>query len=137
MLETKRNVPTPEVLITQCLELHGMQQLRKLSGSNYKNLYLIRCNNGTGTSLNNVQFNVGTTTVTWTAKDILLNTSTCTFDVVITQSPEVITSPVSQSVCLNGSVTLTAAATGTPAPTYQWRKDGVNISGETGCFFNT
>ncbi|MBK6281819.1 MAG: HYR domain-containing protein [Draconibacterium sp.] len=58
---------------------------------------------GTGNSLNNVEFNVGTTTVTWTAKDANNITSTCNFDVVITQSPEVITSPLSQSVCLNGS----------------------------------
>lgn len=87
--------------------------------------------NGSGTSLNNVQFNVGTTTVTWTAKDINNNTSSCVFTVTVTQSPEVITSPVSQSVCLNGSVTLSAAATGTPAPTYQWRKDGVDIPGAT------
>ena len=86
---------------------------------------------GTRNSLNNVELNVGTTTVTWTAKDANNITSTCNFDVVITQSPEVTTSPLSQSVCLNGSVTLTAVATGTPTPTYQWRKDGVNIPGAT------
>ncbi|MDB4584636.1 HYR domain-containing protein, partial [Draconibacterium sp.] len=86
---------------------------------------------GTGTSLNNANLNVGTTTVTWTATDINGNFSSCSFDVVVTEAPAITTDPVTQSVCLNGSVTFTAAASGTPAPTFQWRKNGVNIPAET------
>ena len=87
---------------------------------------------GNGTSLNNVNLNVGTTTVTWTATDINNNSSTCFFEVNVTQAPAFTTEPASQAVCLNGSVTFTANASGTPAPTYQWRKNGTNIPGETG-----
>jgi len=39
---------------------------------------------GTGTSLNGVAFNLGTTTVTWTATDGLGNTDVCQFDVTVT-----------------------------------------------------
>ncbi len=87
---------------------------------------------GTGTSLNNVEFNVGTTTVTWTAVDLNGYSSSCQFDVVVTEGPAITTDPVSQAVCLNGSVTFTATASGTPVPTYQWRKNGTDIPGETG-----
>jgi len=43
---------------------------------------------GTGTTLNGVTFNLGTTTVTWTAVDNTGNTSTCTFDVVTTDTQD-------------------------------------------------
>ena len=49
---------------------------------------------GTGTDLNGVQFNLGTTTVTWTATDNATtpNTSTCSFTVVVTDvTPPVLT----------------------------------------------
>jgi formylglycine-generating enzyme required for sulfatase activity len=38
----------------------------------------------------------------------------------------------SETVNSGGSVTFFVAATGTPSPTYQWRKDGIAISGEVG-----
>ncbi|MDX2360737.1 MAG: HYR domain-containing protein [Crocinitomicaceae bacterium] len=41
---------------------------------------------GTGSSLDGVTFNLGTTTVIWTATDGSGNTNTCTFDVVVTDS---------------------------------------------------
>ena len=40
--------------------------------------------------------------------------------------------PVSQSVMEGGSVALKAAASGNPAPTIQWFKDGVVLPGATG-----
>ncbi len=46
-------------------------------------------------------------------------------------APAITTQPNSQSVTVGGSVTFTAAASGTPAPTYQWRKDGNPIGGAT------
>jgi PKD repeat protein len=46
-------------------------------------------------------------------------------------APAITTQPVAQSVDAGAKVSFTVAATGTPAPTYQWRKDGAAISGAT------
>jgi len=52
-------------------------------------------------------------------------------------APAIAAQPASQTVFTGANVTFTAAASGSPAPTYQWRKDGVvlgnggNISGAT------
>lgn len=46
-------------------------------------------------------------------------------------APAFTTHPASQTVASGSSVTFAAAATGTPAPTFQWRKDGANIAGAT------
>jgi hypothetical protein len=46
-------------------------------------------------------------------------------------APMITQQPQSQSVPENSSVMFTVGVTGSPAPTYQWRKDGVNISGAT------
>jgi len=40
--------------------------------------------------------------------------------------------PQSTSVAVGGSAVLSVTATGSPAPTYQWRKNGVAIAGATG-----
>ena len=47
-------------------------------------------------------------------------------------APVFTTQPASKTVNVGGSVTFTAAASGTPAPTYQWRKNGVSLAGATG-----
>lgn len=46
-------------------------------------------------------------------------------------APSFTTHPQSQSAAVGGTVTFTVAASGTPAPTLQWRKDGANIGGAT------
>ncbi len=46
-------------------------------------------------------------------------------------APSITTQPVSQSVTAGASVTFTGAASGTPAPTYQWQKNGANVAGAT------
>lgn len=46
--------------------------------------------------------------------------------------PAITTPPVAQTIAAGGTVVFRVEATGTPAPTYQWRKDGVNIPGATG-----
>ena len=46
-------------------------------------------------------------------------------------APAITTQPASASLAIGGNVTFTVAATGTPAPTYQWRKNGSDISGAT------
>lgn len=47
-------------------------------------------------------------------------------------APAITTQPLSQTVTAGANVTFTVAASGTPAPTLQWRKDGNAIAGETG-----
>ena len=46
-------------------------------------------------------------------------------------APAFITQPVAQTVKLGTNVTLTASASGLPAPAFQWRFNGTNISGAT------
>jgi hypothetical protein len=61
-----------------------------------------------------------------TSAGAVLTVSTLTAAPVFTVQPE------SQSLTAGGNVTLTVAATGTPTPTFQWKKNGVNISGAVG-----
>lgn len=45
------------------------------------------------------------------------------------QAPEVLTPPIDQRVFIDQTATFVAIASAVPQPTYQWRKDGANISG--------
>ena len=54
-----------------------------------------------------------------------------------TQRPAVLAEPVSKTVAAGGQLALAVRASGSPAPTYQWRKDGVAISGATGSTYTT
>ncbi len=58
------------------------------------------------------------------------DTATLTVDTTAV-APAITTQPVSQTVNVGASVTFTAAANGTPTPTYQWQFDGANITGAT------
>ncbi|HEY9049067.1 MAG TPA: immunoglobulin domain-containing protein, partial [Ohtaekwangia sp.] len=49
----------------------------------------------------------------------------------IQEQPEIITGPVSQTVCAGQSVTFSVNAGVTTGVSYQWRKGGVNIGGAT------
>ncbi len=50
----------------------------------------------------------------------------------VTVPPSFTTQPQSQSAISGDTVVFSAAATGQPAPTYQWQKNGSNIPGATG-----
>src|SRR5204863_4518277 len=50
-------------------------------------------------------------------------------------APVITAQPASQTVTAGATVTFTAAASGNPAPTFGWRKDGAAISGATGSTF--
>lgn len=50
---------------------------------------------------------------------------------VVNQAPVIVTQPANQSVFAGNPATFTVVATGFPAVTYQWRKDGVAIGGAT------
>ena len=102
---------------------------------------------------------VGATSASYTTPALALADSGALFSVVATNSQGSVSSsvaavtvtappvaqtapvftqqPTSASVSLGGSTTFTALATGLPAPTYQWRKGGVNIAGATGASFTT
>ncbi len=81
-------------------------------------------------TLNNV-----TTTAAGTYTVLATNTggtATSGAATLVVQSPPVVTlHPADESVAVGGSVTFSAAAVGVPAPTYQWRNDGVAIPGAT------
>ncbi len=48
------------------------------------------------------------------------------------RAPRITTQPVNQSVSAGGTANFVVVAAGLPAPTYQWRKNGTPISGQTG-----
>jgi hypothetical protein len=57
-----------------------------------------------------------------------------TITLAVNIPPSITTQPTNQTICANGNVTFTVAATGTGI-TYQWRKAGVNINGATNSSF--
>ena len=52
--------------------------------------------------------------------------------VAINTAPAILTHPTSQTVSTGANVTFTTVASGDPAPTYQWKKNNVDIGGATG-----
>ncbi|GAB5558930.1 MAG: hypothetical protein SynsKO_05770 [Synoicihabitans sp.] len=59
------------------------------------------------------------------------STTSSEAELVVNFAPIIITHPASQTVSRGDSVTLTAQAIGVPAPTLQWRKNGIAIDGAT------
>lgn len=49
----------------------------------------------------------------------------------VNSDPSISLQPTGASVCESEAFSLSVTATGTPAPTYQWRRNGVNIGGAT------
>jgi hypothetical protein len=56
--------------------------------------------------------------------------------ITVNAAPAITTQPSSQSICNGNAVTFNVIATGTPTPTYQWRKAGNNITGATNNSYN-
>jgi hypothetical protein len=50
----------------------------------------------------------------------------------VSGAPVITAQPVGQTVLAGTSLTLSVTATGTPVPTYQWRRNGAAIAGATG-----
>jgi len=50
---------------------------------------------------------------------------------MVNTPPAITTQPASQTIMAGQNATFTVVATGSPAPTYQWRKNGSNLSGAT------
>ena len=54
----------------------------------------------------------------------------------VNSSPIITVQPISQSVCSGLSVGFSVSAIGTPAPVFQWNKNGVAITGQTSSSFS-
>ncbi len=88
---------------------------------------------GASLSIANVQAaNAGTYSLVATnsSGSITSNNASLTVNAA-TSAPAITTQPVSKTVTAGASVTFSVTASGSPLPTYQWRKDGVNLSGAT------
>ncbi len=90
-----------------------------------------------GTGLTLTPAGNGSATVTVRATDTNGGTATGTIEVTVTggvvdAAPKLTVQPISVTVAAGSSAALTVAATGRPAPTYQWRKDGAVVAGATG-----
>lgn len=58
-------------------------------------------------------------------------TSQASAQLIVRAAPLIVTQPVSRIATLGTAATLEVAATGFPAPTYQWRRNGAAIGGAT------
>ena len=70
---------------------------------------------------------VYTVTVSNTAGSVTSNAAAFSF----ASGPRIVTPPAAQTAKVGSSVTFTVIASGSPAPFYQWNKDGVPIAGAT------
>lgn len=52
-------------------------------------------------------------------------------------APAITTQPANQTVNVGQTATFTVVATGTPAPTYQWKRNGTDITGATSASYTT
>lgn len=69
-----------------------------------------------------------------TAGSVTSTVATLTVNAVVI-APVITTQPLSQSVTAGTRVAFIVAASGTPAPAYQWSKEGINIAGATGASY--
>ncbi|WP_414660580.1 pectinesterase family protein [Horticoccus sp. 23ND18S-11] len=68
-----------------------------------------------------------TVVVSNSAATVTSNAATLT----VNTAPVITTQPVNATVATGQSATFTVAATGNPAPTYQWQRNGANLAGAT------
>ncbi len=81
-------------------------------------------------TLSNIQLTDGATYAITATNSAGSATSTGAV-LTVTVPPTFTTQPASQTILVGASVTFTAAANGTPTPTYQWTKDGAAIVAAT------
>ena len=82
----------------------------------------------TSTADNGAQFRV---VVTNSAGNATSNSATLTVSSPSNAAPKITTQPANQTVTVGQAATFTVVASGMPAPTYQWQKNGTNIGGAT------
>jgi hypothetical protein len=119
--------------------------IRYSNGSGVSRPGQVVVNGGSAVSVNALNTGAFSTWTTIVLPITLNNNSTNTITISSTGSdfgnidqitisngqPVFTTQPSSQTVTAGANVSFTVAATGSPAPTYQWQKNGVNISGAT------
>lgn len=85
---------------------------------------------GTGSTLENVTFGTGITTVTWRATDASGNFTTCLSSVTVQTEPIISVQPQGIILCPSAAQAIfNVVNTLSPSPIYQWRKNGTDISG--------
>jgi hypothetical protein len=89
---------------------------------------------GASSSDNGAKFDV---VVSNSAGSVTSSAATLTVDATTAVKPTIVTQPSNQTVTVGQTATFTVVAAGTPAPTYQWQKDGANISGATSATYVT
>jgi hypothetical protein len=140
--------PASSVQFTNVAGLGGggkLLTIRYSNGSGVTRPGQVVVNGGTAVGVNALNTGAFSTWATITIPITLNNNSTNTITVSSTGSdfgnidqitvtdgdPVFTTQPASQTVTAGANVSFTVAATGSPTPTYQWQKNGVNISGAT------
>jgi hypothetical protein len=88
----------------------------------------------TTTADNGSQFRVTITNANGSATS---NPVTLTVTSATSTAPKISTQPAHQTVTVGQAATFTVVATGTPAPAYQWRKNGADIGGATLTHYST
>jgi hypothetical protein len=88
----------------------------------------------TTTTDNGSQFRV---VVTNSAGSATSNPATLTVSSTTTAAPKITTQPANQTVAVGQAATFNVVVTGAPSPTYQWQKNGVNISGAVAASYST
>jgi hypothetical protein len=73
----------------------------------------------------------GVTTHTVTVTDSAGANATSSFSLTVSAGLVITSQPQATSVLIGGSATLSVSATGIPAPSYQWRKNGAAITAAT------
>jgi Immunoglobulin domain/Immunoglobulin I-set domain len=86
------------------------------------------------TTDNGSQFRV---VVTNSAGNTTSNPATLTVSSTTTAAPKISTQPANQTVAVGQAATFNVVATGVPTPTYQWQKNGANISGAVAASYST
>jgi hypothetical protein len=88
----------------------------------------------TTTADNGMQFRV---VVTNSVGNVTSNSATLTVSSTSNSAPRITTQPANETVTVGQAATFTVVASGTPAPTYQWQKNGANIGGATAASYVT
>jgi hypothetical protein len=88
----------------------------------------------TTTADNGTQFRV---VVTNSVGNVTSTSATLTVSSTSNSAPRITTQPANETVTVGQAATFTVVASGTPAPTYQWQRNGANIGSATAASYVT